>query len=140
LAPFGRSSTARSTKSPVCRPYDGSQVEALSKRDAKRNGSAPAPHQFGSPGRAPAELGRRGGVASGRSRQQRPLRLLEAKILASSNGAAAMKLLEIKRRELAERKREHRRADELVCQLLDEADAERQTIRRLRERRREYET
>ena len=71
-------------------------------REAERNASAPAPSRFGAPtGPDPAEAGRRGGLASGVARRQRPLRLLEAKILESKNGAAQAKLLELKRRDEA---------------------------------------
>jgi hypothetical protein len=82
---------------------------------------------------------REGGIASGISRRLRPHRALEAKVLASSNGAAAYALLRDKRVEQAQLLAEQRRADDLVCRLMDEADAERRTIARLQERSRELE-
>jgi hypothetical protein len=85
------------------------------------------------------EAGRKGGKASGVSRRLRPLRELEAGIVESRNGAAKWKLLETRRRQLAELERARLLADERLLGLMDEADAERATIARLRERRREYE-
>src|SRR5262249_50358661 len=63
----------------------------------------------------------------------------EEKVLARNNGMAAAKVWEGRLRRKRELERERLRADETVCRLLDEADAERETIKRLKERRREYE-
>jgi hypothetical protein len=87
----------------------------------------------------PVEAGRRGGRASGIARRLKPLRELEAGIAESRNGAAKMKLHEVKRRQLAELERAQLEADRTVMWLMDQADAERATIARLRERRRQYE-
>lgn len=80
----------------------------------------------------PREAGRKGGVASGVARRLRPLREPEAGIADSRNGAAKAKLLELKHREMADLERERRRANEVVCRLLDEADQERETIATLK--------
>jgi hypothetical protein len=74
-----------------------------------------------------------GGRASGISRRLRPLRQLEDKVLSSSNGAAAYALLRDKRRQHAELERAQLQADELLSQLLDQAQAERNRIEALRE-------
>jgi septal ring factor EnvC (AmiA/AmiB activator) len=67
------------------------------------------------------------------------VRVLEDGIIQGRNAAAKDSLRKDKLRELAHIERERLRADETLCQLLDEAAAERATIARLRERRREYE-
>src|SRR5262245_39449789 len=84
----------------------------------------------------PVEAGRRGGRASALSRRLRPIRELERGIAESNNGAAKVALLRQKRQEMAAVEREQIRLDRLVCDLLDQADAERKTIARLRDRRR----
>jgi hypothetical protein len=60
--------------------------------------------------------GRRGGQASVLSRRLRKQRQLEAKVLESRNGAAAVKLLEIEMRRERELEHERRRMDERVRQ------------------------
>jgi hypothetical protein len=88
--------------------------------------TALAPHGFGGPsGPDPVEVGRRGGIASGVSRRLREQRELEAKILASKNGAAIGELLEIRLERERDLERERFRLDQTVCKLLDEADVER---------------
>ena len=64
--------------------------------------------------------GRRGGRASGLSRKLRTQRQLEAKVLESRNGAAAVKLLEIVQRRERELERERLRLDRMVCDLMDD--------------------
>src|SRR5262245_51997950 len=79
----------------------------------------------------PVEAGRRGGIASGLSRRLRPQRELARGITESKNGQAKYALLRDMRRDEQRLLDEQRRADELVCRLLDEADQERATIARL---------
>jgi hypothetical protein len=62
------------------------------------------------------EAGRRGGQASGLSRRLRKQRQLEAKVLESRNGAAAVKLLEIQLRRDRELEKERIRQDAIVQQ------------------------
>jgi hypothetical protein len=112
-------------------------IEATMNRAAERP-QKPGGPRFGA-GIDARAAGRRGGQASGLSRRLRPQRQLEEKIINSKNGAAQAKLLEIRMRREAALDRERTRLDRLVCHLMDEADAERAMIARLRERRREYE-
>src|SRR5262249_18478077 len=119
--------------------YDGEPVSGMS--GAQRFG-----HEVDA-----VEAGRRGGLASGIARQPavRKQRELEAKVLASKNGAAQVKLLqlslerryrELKEREIAldirQRKvtaaeREVHRWDDTLCELMDEADAEQAKLEKL---------
>ncbi len=78
------------------------------------------------------EAGRRGGIASGQSRRLREQRELERKVLEARNGAAAIKLLELKRRDEAALQDERHHADAIVGELMDRADALEQTIADLR--------
>jgi hypothetical protein len=57
----------------------------------------------------PVEAGRRGGIASGIARRLKPLRDLERGVIESRNGAAKVKLLEQKQKELAALEREQAR-------------------------------
>jgi hypothetical protein len=75
------------------------------------------PWQFGGPDRDPVELGRKGGIASGLSRRLRPQRQLEEKILASKNGAAILKVLELRRAREAELMAEELRRDKSLVEL-----------------------
>lgn len=76
--------------------------------------------------------GAKGGRASGVSRRLRKQRELEAKVIASRNGAAAMKLLELKRRDQAELLDRQLAADRMVAELDMEAENLRTTINDLR--------
>jgi vacuolar-type H+-ATPase subunit H len=98
--------------------------EAVLNREAKRNGSAPAPSRFGGPsGPDPAEAGRRGGRASGVSRKLAKQRRLEEAIFErSKNGMALYKLVEAEERRDRALEEARTRADYLVCELMDEAD------------------
>jgi hypothetical protein len=104
-------------------------------REANQNGkptaTRPVPWRFGAPGVDPVEIGRRGGIASGVSRRQRPLRELEAKVAESRNGAAQFGLLRLKIEQDQELERARFRADDVLCRLMDAAAAERATIERL---------
>jgi len=84
-------------------------------REAKRNGSAPAPGRFGAPsGPDPREAGRRGGKASGVSRRLRPLLELEQGVAASKNGHAKFELLMVKLRQMDNLERAQIEADRRV--------------------------
>jgi len=108
----------------------GDMSEAVVNQAAKRPQAARGP-RFGA-GIDPREAGRRGGVASGISRRQRPIRELESKVLESRNGAAAVKLLEIRMRRDRALEAAQINADRTVMWLVEEADAERATLDRLR--------
>jgi hypothetical protein len=69
----------------------------------------------------------------------RPVLEAEEKALASKNGMAAWKVLEIRMRRDRALETEQIRSDELVCKLMDEADAERERIARLRNECRDLE-
>jgi len=75
-----------------------------------------------------AEAGRRGGQASGLARRLRQQRQLEEMILASNNGAAKAKVLEIRMRRESELDAARIEADNFVHQLTTEADGLEQTI------------
>ena len=81
-----------------------------------------------------ARAGKIGGRKSGISRRLAKQRQLEAKVLESRNGAAAVKLLEIEMRRERELEHERRRMDEQVRQA--DATLERLTDWRVEEERR----
>jgi hypothetical protein len=94
----------------------------------------------------PREAGWRGGIASGITRRLAPQRALEAKVLESRNGAAAVRLLELRMRRDQALEREIIERDGRVMWLMDEEDrlraedqAERGRIAALREECRELE-
>jgi hypothetical protein len=110
--------------------------------------SADRPWLFGgSRGADPREAGRRGGVQSGRSRrgELEPDKL--ARMLVRLGGVQGVygvyrnqvRLAEREQARLADLERRVAAEDMLLCGLLDQSDAERTTIARLRVRRREYE-
>jgi hypothetical protein len=70
----------------------------------------------------PVEAGRRGGQASGVSRRRHPLRLLQQRILESSNGAAALGLRKEKQRQDRALEREVIARDKTVLALMDEEE------------------
>jgi hypothetical protein len=113
---------------------------------------------FGSPsGPDPREAGRKGGLASGESRRDRPRRELEERILASANGAALLGLLHARDRRDHARVAERERAvaarerevaakeDDLLAlsakadDLTDEIDERYERIQDLQEQRLELE-
>src|SRR5262245_198708 len=77
-------------------------LRRLGNRTEQQAVSEVKPWQFGPGGRDPVPAARKGGVKSGESRrlrsQMREQRTIEERILASRNGAAQAKLLEIVRR------------------------------------------
>src|SRR5689334_15373347 len=104
-------------------PQENAPVsEAATNQTGKRIGA-----RFGAD-TDPREAGRRGGLASGVARRQAPMRELEAKVLESRNGAAAVKLLEIRMRRDQALEREQIRLDRLVCELAAEEDELRELI------------
>ena len=111
-------------------PEKRTQTAAESATETPRHRGRP----FG-PGHDPVEFGRRGGKSS---RKPAELRALLEKVLASDGMAsyAAAQLLRdnVLEREHAVRAKERklRTADEMLCDLMDEAEAERLTIAKLR--------
>jgi hypothetical protein len=87
----------------------------------------------------PVEAGRRGGIASGMSRRQRPQRELEQRIASSRNGAAQLGLLKVMQARDGDLIKDRARIDYAICDLLDEQDAEQAKLERLQERSRELE-
>jgi hypothetical protein len=85
------------------------------------------------------EAGRRGGVQSGISRRMRAQRELEAKILESRNGAAQVKLLEMRQRRERALEQEQIRHDRIVLGLMDQAEELRSEIDHMRTRRQHLE-
>jgi hypothetical protein len=91
------------------------------------------------PGVDLSEAGRRGGFASAARRQRRAdekkMRewiALEDAILASNNGAAKVKVLEMRQRRERDVLARHRDLDRQVCQLLDMIDEEQKRLDGLR--------
>jgi hypothetical protein len=78
--------------------------------------------------------GRKGGHASGVARRLKVQRDLERRILESKNGAAHLRLLQLKRKDEAQLLEEQRRLDYHVCDLLDMKSAVEREIDQLQER------
>jgi hypothetical protein len=81
------------------------------------------------------ELGRRGGVASGEARRFAGRRAIERKILESPTGIGAATLLRLNDVRERQAARDQRHWDQTVCELMDDADAERATIEQLKQQR-----
>lgn len=112
--------------------------EAITNRRGKRDD---APWLFGAPtGPDPSEAGRRGGIKSGITRRQKPLRQLEQRVAQTGNGYALVRLLDRKREDEAALLAERRRADEEVQRLEAEARQVEQRIVSLREDCQDLET
>jgi hypothetical protein len=92
-------------------------VNLAEKPDDSRVATPSEAHAFARGKVDPREAGRRGGVNSGISRRLRPQRILEEKILASHNGMAILKVLELRRQREAELLAEELRRDKSLVEL-----------------------